>query len=128
MASPAESLDTVPVTASTCRDFIYFRRLVAKSRSYWEDNINHRLNDIDTTNSKQCRKLWSQIETIRKDRRKKLDFCLEVLRKDADENSIITESFKREVCSSSYDQIYLSIVDKFTRIGIDNRRNCRRSN
>jgi hypothetical protein len=74
-----EALENLRVTEATCWDFVYFRQLLAKSRSLYDDNIGHRLNDINTNDAKQCRQLWHLLQGIRADRREKLEFCIRSL-------------------------------------------------
>lgn len=74
-------LHSIKASDSICRDFLYFRQLLAKSRSYYDDNIGHRLNEIDINDGRQCRRLAEQIEWAHKDRRAKLEYCKHSLQK-----------------------------------------------
>lgn len=65
-----------------CLDFVYFQRLVAKSRSFWDDNINHRLNEIDTKKPESCRTLWNLLETTHSLRVSSIKRCIQVLMRE----------------------------------------------
>lgn len=55
--------------------------MLARSRSYYDDNIAQRLNMIDTQSPKQCRQFWEMLGRLHQDRREKLLYCMEELRK-----------------------------------------------
>lgn len=75
-------LEEAKISEQTCRDFVYFRQLLASSRGHYDDNINHRINDIDTSDSRQCRRLNDSIEAIHRNRRSKLNYCIKVLKQN----------------------------------------------
>lgn len=77
---PSLQIHELPKTASICTDFLYFRQMLARSRSYYDDNIAQRLNMIDTKSPKQCRQFWEILDRSHQDRREKLLFCMEELR------------------------------------------------
>lgn len=64
---------------SVCLDFLYFRRLVAGSRSFWDDNINHRLNEIDVVRPESCRALWESLQRAHNLRLASIRRCIQVL-------------------------------------------------
>lgn len=84
------------VTGDTCRDFLYFRQLVARSRGYWDDNINHRLNGIDTNDAKQCKRLMDSLDAAHRDRKTKIEFCISFLQKEHESSS--NPVLAKEVC------------------------------
>lgn len=64
---------------SVCLDFLYFRRLLAGSRSFWDDNINHRLNEIDVARPESCRALWESLQRAHSLRLTSIQRCIRVL-------------------------------------------------
>lgn len=78
--NPSVQIHALPKAASICADFLYFRQMLARSRSYHDDNIAQRLNTIDTGDSRQCRQFWEALGRIHQDRREKLLFCVEQLK------------------------------------------------
>jgi len=78
------ALESVNVTENTCKDFLYFRQLLAESRAHYDDNVNHRLNAIDVTQPKPCRQFLEKLQHIHKDRRDKLQFCIDSLRAESE--------------------------------------------
>ena len=76
---PSDPLEDVRVSGGICRDFVYFRQLVSQSRGHYDDNINHRLNSIDTGDARQCQHLWNLLEHVHTDRTKKIQHCIHVL-------------------------------------------------
>jgi hypothetical protein len=69
-----------------CRDFLYFRQQLLSSRRFYDDNINHRLNNIDTRDPVQCRALWKEIIAAHQERKEQLLYCIDMLSKDAAES------------------------------------------
>lgn len=80
----ATALESVNVTENTCKDFMYFQQLLAKSRTYYDDNVNHRLNTIDITQPKPCRQFLEKLQHVHKDRKEKLHFCINSLRAESE--------------------------------------------
>jgi hypothetical protein len=95
--------DPIAVHESTCLDFVYFRQLLRDSRKS-DDNINHRINKVNSTNTVECKKLWEEMKRFHTEREQALAFCQIVLRDQVVQGNL-SESlqFKKEVYSKSFD-------------------------
>ena len=73
--------------------------MLARSRSYHDDNIAQRLNTINTEDPRQCRQFLETLNRVHKDRKEKLLFCMNLLRERlaADQDSMV---LRKEVGNS----------------------------
>lgn len=98
--------DPIAVSESTCLDFVYFRQLLRDSRKA-DDNINHRINKVNSKNPLECRKLWEEMKRFHNEREQALEFCKIVLReKVAQSNLSESLPFKKEVYIHKFDDLH----------------------
>ena len=64
-----------PVTEETCKDFVYFRRLLLDARKL-DDNINHRLNNM-RLHEAECAQLRKEMDSLFHSRFQNITKCIE---------------------------------------------------
>lgn len=70
---------------------------MARSRSYYDDNIAHRLNDIDTADYRQCITMRDTLKHIHANRQAQLEYCISQLKKDNDAKGDASMLHSKEV-------------------------------
>lgn len=108
-SSSFSRIHELPKSNSLCADFLYFQQMLARSRSYHDDNIAQRLNTINTEDPLQCRQFWETLGHLHQDRREKLHFCMDLLKERlaVDKDSMVLRKEVHGVwCESSVSPLF----------------------